>query len=139
VRLGWLGFLRATPMNKASEWARRIQFFRPAEFDSPDEIGSGLEHMRLSFVDKLDRLRVKARIRVHINSGYRTNARNIAAGGIRNSAHCFGRAADIATPTSKEKFAVVKAAVKIGFRRIGVGKNFVHVDDDETKPQDVMW
>ena len=31
------------------------------------------------------------------------------------------------------------AALKVGFKRIGVGKTFIHLDDDMTLPQNVIW
>jgi len=34
---------------------------------------------------------------------------------------------------------LVLAAKKVGFKRIGVGKTFVHLDVDSTKSQYVAW
>jgi hypothetical protein len=33
----------------------------------------------------------------------------------------------------------VRAALECGIRRIGIGKTFVHLDNDASLPQGVMW
>ena len=54
-------------------------------------------------------------------------------------AHTVGRAIDIRCNTSRNRFLVVNALLKAGFKRIGVGKTFVHADDSETHDQEVIW
>lgn len=115
-----------------------IKFFRPFEFDSPDAPGSGSK-MSLDFVSKLDKLRSATRAPLVIHSGYRTPEHNATVGGVDSSAHESGHAADIAALSSTARFQIVEAALRIGFRRIGIGNDFVHLDDDLTKPQDVVW
>ena len=34
---------------------------------------------------------------------------------------------------------MIEAFLDAGFRRIGVGSTFIHVDSDEEKAQDVIW
>ena len=50
-----------------------------------------------------------------------------------------GHAVDVKVENSRHKFKIIDAALKAGIRRIGVGTNFVHIDNDITKPQAVMW
>lgn len=118
-------------------WAD-ILHFNASEFDSPDKQGSGYM-MSLDFVRKLDKLRDAVKVPLAIHSGYRTPDHNAKVGGVDSSAHECGHAADIAAPTSQLRFAIVEAAMRLGFRRIGVGATFVHIDDDITKAQDVVW
>ena len=119
-------------------WAD-VHYFRPSEFDSPGETGSGFK-MNLDFVHKLDALRIAVKMPLRINSGYRTPSHNAAiADSVDGSAHTTGHAADIRTPDSTTRHAVLEAAFRMGFRRIGIGTTFVHLDDDLTKPQDVVW
>ena len=51
-----------------------------------------------------------------------------------------GHAVDIATiGSSRRRFILLAAAIRAGFRRIGVGKNFLHLDNDKSKVPDVIW
>lgn len=118
-------------------WAD-IKYFKPVEFDSPDKPGSGYS-MSPDFVRKLDCLREAVKTPLFIHSGYRTPEHNASVGGVDSSAHESGHAADIAALSSGAKFAILEAALRIGFRRVGIGSTFVHIDDDITKPQDVVW
>jgi zinc D-Ala-D-Ala carboxypeptidase len=122
---------------------REIKFFTLDEFDSPDLKGSG-EKMSLDFVRKLDEARELAGVPFKINSGYRTKEYNISLKkrgyhASPTSAHMKGLAADISTPDSKTRFLVLESLIKVGFRRIGIGKTFIHADIDESKSQEVLW
>lgn len=116
-----------------------IVYFRPSEFDSPDAPGSGREYMSLAFVRKLDRMRMMVGAPLKVNSGYRTLERNRLAGGKPKSAHRHGEAADIQCATSKKRFLILEAAIKLKFRRIGIAKTFIHLDDSQTLPDGVVW
>jgi uncharacterized protein YcbK (DUF882 family) len=122
-----------------------LRYFQLDEFDSPDVFGSGKE-MDVCFVQLLDDARHIAGVpfRISKGGGYRTeeyNAelvkRNPKAS--RNSSHCRGLAADILTPDSRTRHMVLMSLFKVGFNRIGVANNFIHVDDDESKAPDVCW
>jgi uncharacterized protein YcbK (DUF882 family) len=76
---------------------------------------------------------------LHFNSGYRCAVCNKAAGGVPNSGHMRGVAVDIAVPDSNTRFRIVQGALKCSFRRIGIGKNFVHLDVDDSLPQTMLW
>ena len=126
-------------------WPTNIQHFTPKEFDSPDAPGSGLLNMQPEFIAQLDLLRDKMGKRMDINSGFRTKKRNLwlrVARGLKSvdsSAHCNGWAADIVIPNSNYRMWLIYHALNLGFRRIGLGKRFIHLDADPSKPQDVMW
>jgi zinc D-Ala-D-Ala carboxypeptidase len=115
-----------------------MRFFNISEFDSPDQPGSGAK-MDQGFLDLLDDIRFDAGIPFHVNSGYRTIAQNFKDGGKPDSAHLKGKAADIAAPTSHEKYCIINAAIRHGITRIGYGKTFIHLDADATLPQEVIW
>ncbi|WP_129600627.1 YcbK family protein, partial [Anaerophilus nitritogenes] len=69
-------------------------------------------------------------------SAFRTQTYNQSVGGAKKSQHLLGRAADIKVyGVSPEK--VAKIAKEIGFRGIGVYKNFTHVDVRVGKK--VLW
>ena len=90
-------------------------------------------------IDKLDRARHYAGIPFVITSGIRSPERNAEVGGAPESAHLTGHAVDIRVRSGAERMAVVCAALRAGFQRIGVANSFVHLDTDPTKPQGVMW
>jgi uncharacterized protein YcbK (DUF882 family) len=117
-----------------------IKHFTLSEFDSPDEIGSG-DNMCLSFLSKLDQAREVAGIPFKVNSGYRTPAHNTKVGGVKSSSHmnipC--NAVDIHVKGSVERYKILEAAIIVGFNRIGIGKNFIHLDTDESKSQEIVW
>jgi len=74
-----------------------------------------------------------------ITSGYRCEAHNKEVGGVEDSAHMKGLAADIKCEDSSYRFLLIAALMKAGFKRIGIYHNFIHCDLDETKDQKVMW
>lgn len=124
--------------DRALSW-KDVKYFKASEFDSPDAPGSGEKGMNLEFVHKMDMLRAACGFPLFITSGYRTTAHNAKVGGVDSSAHTTGHAADIRAGASSTKFAIVDAALAIGFKRIGVGATFVHVDDAPGLPDRVLW
>lgn len=109
-----------------------LRYFKVREFDSPDVEGSG-GNMRVDTLMLLDAARGRAGIPFHINSGFRTPAHNRKVGGVKNSAHTTGYAADIKCRDEDEQKVIVRACYACGFRRFGIAPNFVHVDNDPTK------
>ncbi len=113
-------------------------FFEYSEFNSPDERNSYM-NMDVSFLNKLSKARELAAIGFKITSGYRSPAHNAKVGGVPSSSHTVGRAVDIYAPTSTQKYIIINSLLQVGFNRIGVAKNFIHVDDDPNKSEDVIW
>ena len=74
-----------------------------------------------------------------INSGVRCENHNTNVGGSPTSSHMKGLAADIRYTSSSQCFKILNALILAGFRRIGIYKNFVHVDIDKDKIQGVIW
>ena len=115
-----------------------MKYFKHEEFDSPDKPGSGL-NMHEEILHMLDAVRKQFGKPIKINSGYRTETRNQKIGGVPNSSHLKGLAADISCENSKDRFTLLGLLVKAGFKRIGVASSFIHVDIDKTKSQDLIW
>jgi len=80
-----------------------------------------------------------AGIPFHLNSAKRCEKHNLEVGGKKKSAHLYGYAFDIAVKNSHEKFIILNALLKAGFKRIGVYENFLHCDDKPDLPQEVIW
>ena len=113
-----------------------MMYFTRDEFKCPC---CGLEYMHQDSLDRLDAARSVAGIPYYIVSGWRCPAHNWAVGGADGSAHLDGRAADIKTKNSRDRYKIVEACLEVGFNRIGIGDGFVHADDHPNKPQDVIW
>ena len=111
-------------------------------FDSPDLVGSG-ECMNPELVKMLIVLQEQTGYPIleNINSGARSPSHNAKVGGVRNSAHRMPtcRAVDIHVPNENVKRALAYAARDIGFKRMGIGRNFIHLDNDPSKKQYVAW
>jgi len=90
-------------------------------------------------IHALDRLEREVGFDLTFNSGYRCPKCNTRVGGVRNSAHLRGLAVDISCSFSILRFNLLKAALDLGFRRIGIGKTIIHLDVDVSLPQDVIW
>jgi len=118
---------------------KQLKHFTSGEFDSPDAPGSGATHMDPEFLLKLERMRERSGVAFRINSGYRTPKHNAKVGGVGDSAHVKGHAADIRAKTSQQRWKIVEAAIEQGIRRIGIAKTYVHVDDDPTLAVEVLW
>ena len=90
-------------------------------------------------IARLDQARGLAGIAFKITSGWRCYEHNSSVGGKETSSHLFGLAVDILATTSRSRFLIVKALLDVGFTRIGIGKDFIHVDMDTTKDAEVIW
>lgn len=115
-----------------------VKYFRSHEFDSSDSPGSGLM-MNQEFVERLDKMRESMGGPLFIVSGFRTPAHNNSVGGEPNSAHLRGLAVDFAAIGASTRAAIIVAAVRAGFTRIGIGTAFIHIDSDTSLPQHVCW
>ncbi|RLF87747.1 peptidase M15 [Thermococci archaeon] len=113
-----------------------IKHFSEDEFKCPC---CGRCDMNPGFVFMLDTLREILGTPLVITSGFRCAKHNREIGGKENSAHLKGLAADILCVNSAHRYELIKHALALGFRRIGIGKDFIHLDYDKEKPQGVIW
>ncbi|KDR94606.1 Peptidase M15 [Peptoclostridium litorale DSM 5388] len=89
--------------------------------------GGGRVLFDMELVRRLQGLRDYFKRPIVITSGYRTRSYNDMVGGAENSQHIYGRAADIkVVGIGSDKIAA--AAIRLGFRGVGIYENFVHVD-----------
>lgn len=94
----------------------------------------------LDFVKRLEKARVYAKTPFIINSGYRCPIKNTQAGGKSKSAHLMGKGVDIVCTHSYQRWLIINAAIKKGFKRIGIGSNFVHLDTNtDALPFPRLW
>jgi uncharacterized protein YcbK (DUF882 family) len=106
-----------------------FKYFKPEEVIGLDQ----------KLVQMLDRAREIAGIPFIITSGVRSPQHDIEVGGSGTGAHTRGLAVDLKCNTSDFRLNILSACIAIGFKRIGVKSNHIHVDIDKTLPQDVLW
>tara|TARA_R100000664_G_C2701624_1_gene101738 strand:- start:70 stop:453 length:384 start_codon:yes stop_codon:yes gene_type:complete len=115
-----------------------LRWFKYEEFNSPDEPLS-YKKMEEELLKRLDFARTLAGIPFKITSGYRSRMHNRKVGGKPTSSHCKGLAADIYCDSNISRWKIIDSLIKARFNRIGIGKNFIHVDVDYDKSQDRIW
>ena len=101
--------------------------------------GCGFDDIDPLFVEKLQVVRDISGAALYINSGCRCVKYNAEVGGVPHSSHLRGLAADISTRDGELRFKVLDAAFKVGFKRIGIGSSFVHLDIDSELPFPRLW
>lgn len=91
-------------------------------------------------MDRLDVARGLCGFPIVITSGKRTDSQNAAAGGMADSSHLLGLAADLHSPTGQfEREKLIWALGRAGFRRIEMATKHIHVCVNPAKQQDVAW
>lgn len=113
--------------------------FNTAEFRCKcGSCGDSENKMDMDFLKSLQDARDVAARPFNITSGFRcaTHPESVKR---PTSSHTIGVAVDIATPDSISRYVVVRALIRAGLSRIGIGNSFVHVDKDPGKPPNVMW
>jgi len=109
--------------------------FSKEEFDCNDgsEMPINIYHNMIKVANQLQVLRDELKKPIHINSAYRSEDYNKQIGGVKNSQHIMGRAADIAikgmTPIEVSK--VIERLISNGDMLqggIGIYSSFVHYD-----------
>jgi len=91
--------------------------------DKPYEINALLLELLYKLEQRLNELGFS----LMINSGKRCPAYNASVGGYANSPHVFGKAADIKAE-GLSLLELAKLCVEVGFLRIGIYPNHIHVD-----------
>lgn len=100
-----------------------LKYFKLDEFDCPH---CGKNWTDILLIQKLDKLREELGCPINVLSGYRCSEHNRAIGGVSNSQHVYGKAADI---TSNDLDRLYKLCLK-HFKAVGDGRDrgFIHVD-----------
>lgn len=110
--------------------------FRRREFE--DETTDVSIDMRV--VNACQQIRDVWGIPMTITSGVRSERKNTEVGGSPNSSHLKGLAADFLCKSSRLRYQALKVLMdNPDVTRIGIGEDFIHIDVDESKVQDVVW
>ena len=114
--------------------------FTKEEFDCNDgsEMPINIYHNMVKVANQLQVLRDELKKPIHINSAYRSEDYNKQIGGVKNSQHIMGRAADIVikgmTPIEVSK--IIEELISKGDMLqggLGIYSSFVHYDIRGTK------
>ncbi len=102
------------------------RYFKDSQFNC--KCGCGLNNMDMQFLYKIAYIRNTLNFPFVITSGSRCQKHNNIIKGSIKSAHLSGQAVDIQVVNSKKRFLLINQLLKLGFNRIGIGKDFIHVD-----------
>ena len=99
-----------------------MKYFDKSEFNN-------FEMMDEKLLSMLDKMREIYGHPIKITSSYRSPEHPIEAAKENPGEHAYGAAVDIVSVGGEATFKLVKAAMEVGFTRIGVSRknNFVHV------------
>ena len=98
----------------------------------PGDVSEELLHL-------LEEMRDELGEPIHIASGCRCAAWNTAVGGVHNSAHTRGTAADLKCSGGLARRKLVDTAVMHFASGIGVARTFCHIDVDDVLPRPSCW
>lgn len=115
---------------------RYSEHFWSREFECPC---CGRVEMDTQFLSMLQATRSAVGLPFSVTSGYRCPRHNERIKGAQNSAHMRGMAADIMCYSSETRWKIINEAISAGFRRIGIGASFVHLDNDPSLPNPRIW
>lgn len=95
----------------------------------------GRAYMDRTFLDMLNRARTISGIPYVIMSGYRCPRHDAEVDGKGN--HDKGTASDIECNTGLERLKILNGLLTAGFKRIGIGKTFIHADCTPGRPNSI--
>lgn len=100
--------------------------------------GCGKDNIKDELAAKVQLVRNLVNRGIRINSGIRCEKHNAATKASPSSSHIDGWAADLGYTGSTERYELLNAVFKV-FNRVGIAKNFIHVDVDASKTAGVVW
>ena len=115
-----------------------LKYFSQSDFDKCNP-PCKLEEMDEKFMKKLDIARQIAKIPIIPTSGFRSEEWELKQGRDGTSSHTKGLAIDLKAEDSPTRYKLINSLLSVGLNRIGIGKNFIHVDMDKDKSPKVIW
>ena len=119
-----------------SEPIPRWKYFKKEEFRCPC---CNQNRISENLIDRLDFSRSISGLQMRVSSGYRCKQHNRKVRGKSKSSHLYGLGADIVCPSGSLKATMVASFFESGIKRIGIYKNFIHVDISENLPSPMLW
>lgn len=116
----------------------KSRYFQEKEFQHCTPSCS-LQDMKQTTMSKLDTAREIAGIPFVLNSAFRSAEWDKSWGRSGTGAHTLGCAVDIRCNSNSNRFKIVQALIKAGFKRVGIANNYIHADDSEKHNQEIIW
>ena len=93
------------------------------------------------FMERLQALRTEYGKAMTITSGYRHPTHPVEARkGRSDGEHTRGMCCDVACTNGADRYELIQLALKHGFHRIGIAKNFIHLGlGGHGLPSKVIW
>lgn len=102
--------------------------------------GCGYDDATPELYDLLETIRLLAGAKpMTLTSVCRCRKHNEEIGGVTDSAHLRGTAADIVVAGGKRRREILNAAVAAGSAGIGIHRVYIHVDCDTVAPRPAAW
>jgi uncharacterized protein YcbK (DUF882 family) len=111
-------------------------------FKDKEDFKGNMDKMDPKLLSMLDELREEYGYPIILNSSYRSPDHPIEAVKSNPGEHTYGAAVDIKCAGGENTFNLVAAAIKVGFKRIGISRksNFVHVGIGyPNAPETTIW
>lgn len=115
-----------------------LKYFKDEEFKLAMPACS-LSQMDEVFMKRLDDAREYAGIPFIINSAFRSVEYEKSKGRSGTSQHTKGLAVDIRCINNAQRFRILASLIMVGFRRIGIGTSFIHVDAGYPNSEPIIW
>lgn len=112
-----------------------MKYFNKSEF-------SNFEMMDEKLLSMLDEMREIYGYPIKITSSYRSPEHPIEAAKESPGEHAYGAAVDIVSDSGGKTFRLVKAAIEVGFTRIGISRKrgFIHLGIGyPNAPKKTIW
>jgi hypothetical protein len=100
-----------------------------------------IDNIHPGLIEILDRLEFHMGFELTINSGYREAGHNTEVGGVDHSEHTYNPAegVDVLCKQGSTRYKMKKWLYANDVKRIGTGKDFIHIGIATDKPQEVEW
>lgn len=114
------------------------KYFTLDEFECPccGSIGDGIDD---NLLEVLDKIREAIGRPLYVSSGYRCTAHNEDVGGVADSQHLHGRAADVHADGEITPLQIAALAEQAGADGIGIYEDFCHIDTRGTPARWCEW
>lgn len=125
-------------MSKSKQSALELQKLSELNFKYCNP-ASSIDELNPKLVDRIILAQRMCGEQFTITSAYRSQGYERSKGRKGSSSHCKGLAVDVSAVNSHLRFKIVAGCILAGFPRLGIGKTFIHIDIDETKPHPIIF